>query len=454
VVNPALINGWLPIAVQVVAAVVLAVAIGWRSRRWRSRWVPLAAAVGVALAAGAYWFVDYQALAEDPAPVVLWLWIGLTGLAVVVAMAGWRGARWWRRSASLIAIPLSMLCAALAIDAWTGYLPTPSSAWDRVTGAAMPSQTDEAGAKDMQRRHEKPRRGILVSVKTGDDGSGFRHRDELVYLPPAWFADPPPQLPAVVMVGGEFGHPTDWPSTGQAQRTADDFAAAHGGNAPVLLFTDTSGEFSNDTECVNGVRGNAADHITKDVVHYAISHFGVNQDPAHWGIVGWSSGGTCALLTTVMHPDLFSAFVDIDGQLGPNAGSKNQTIARLFGGDAAAFAAFDPATVMTGHGPYTGVAGWFAVSAAGPTAYHAAGSDPPSGQDPARIDAEDHAAVATYLCSLASSTGVGCAVVPQDGDHDFGTAARVFAAALPWLAGRLGTQTVPAVPLPGAPPAS
>ncbi len=48
--------------------------------------------------------------------------------------------------------------------------------------------------------------------------------------------------------------------------TADEFAAVHGGYAPVLVFVDPTGAFRNDTECVNGRRGNAADHLTKDVV--------------------------------------------------------------------------------------------------------------------------------------------------------------------------------------------
>jgi S-formylglutathione hydrolase FrmB len=43
-------------------------------------------------------------------------------------------------------------------------------------------------------------------------------------------------------------------------------------------------------------------------------------------------------------------------------------------------------------------------------------------------------------------------VVPDNGDHGFATAARVFAEALPWLAGRLGTPQAPVVPLPGAAP--
>lgn len=454
-VNVSLTHGWLPIVIQVAAAAILLIAMGWRTRRWRLRWVPLALAVGVALVGLAYWFVAFEAVADDPAPVVFWIWIGLTGAALVVAVAGWPGARWWRRGAALLALPLCVLCVALGVNTWTGYLPTLSAAVDRAAGAALPTQTDEAGAIDMRRRHVRPTRGTLVTVKTGNDGSGFRHRDELVYLPPAWFAgDAPPALPAVIMAGGEFGHPDDWPTAGDAQKTADDFAAAHGGNAPVLVFVDTSGEFSNDTECVNGFRGNAADHLTKDVVPYVISHFGVSADAAHWGIVGWSAGGTCALLTTVMHPEMFTSFVDIDGGIGPNAGSRDQTIARLFGGDATAFAAFDPATVMAAHGPYQGLAGWLAVSIAGPTVYHAAGSAPPSDPNPEDVDPEDRLSVANFLCQTASSNGIPCAVVPSPGDHDFASAGRTFAAALPWLAGRLATPTAPAVPLPGAAPAS
>ncbi len=117
------------------------------------------------------------------------------------------------------------------------------------------------------------------------------------------------------------------------------------------MFVDSGGAFNNDTECVNGSRGNAADHLTKDVVPYMVSNFGVSADRANWGIVGWSMGGTCAVDLAVMHPDMFSAFEDIAGDIGPNSGTKDQTIARLFGGNADAWAAFDPTTVITRHGP-------------------------------------------------------------------------------------------------------
>jgi S-formylglutathione hydrolase FrmB len=64
---------------------------------------------------------------------------------------------------------------------------------------------------------------------------------------------------------------------------------------------------------------------------------------------------------------------------------------------------------------------------------------------------EDHPAIANYLCALASSYGIECAVVAKPGEHTFPSAATAFADALPWLASKIGTPGVAAVGLPGAP---
>jgi S-formylglutathione hydrolase FrmB len=323
-----------------------------------------------------------------------------------------------------------------------------------VTGAELPGQIDLATVAEMRRHGVKPFNGTVVSVTIPAGASGFEHRTELVYPPPAWYAtSPPPRLTVVMMIGGEFGHPDDWLEFGGAQKTVDAFAAAHGGNAPVPLLVDSSGAFRSDAECVNGIRGRAADHLTKDVMPYAISNFGVSSDAANWGIVGFSTGGTCALMLTVMHPELFHAFIDIDGQLGPNAGTRQQTIARLFGGDADACAAFDPRTVITKHGVYAGVSAWFAVAEPTPTVYRAANAtDPVAGDDPDQNrQSENHAAVANEMCQLGSSHGIECVVVSAPAKHYFSSAASAFAAALPWLAGKLGTRGVPQIAMPGAP---
>ena len=57
----------------------------------------------------------------------------------------------------------------------------------------------------------------------------------------------------------------------------------------MLVFVDPGGAFNNDTECVNGTRGNAADHLTKDVVPFMVSNYHVSPNQANWGAVGWST---------------------------------------------------------------------------------------------------------------------------------------------------------------------
>ena len=336
-------HGWLPVTVQVIAAVALIAAVSRRSGRWQLRWLPWALIVGCALAASAYWYVASQGLSDNPAPNALWIWIGLTGFAAAVLVSGWRRARWWRRGVTVMALPLSLLCAALALNLWVGYFPTVQTAWNQLTAGPLPDQTDEVTVMAMQHERKIPPKGTVVSGRHQRRGFGFpaprRARLSAAGLvrhqPGAEAADGDDDRRRVQHAGRLAAHR-------RAVKMLDDFAAAHHGNAPVVVFVDPGGAFNNDTECVNGSRGNSADHLTKDVVPYMVSNFGVSPDRAKWGIVGWSMGGTCAVDLAVMHPDMFSAFEDIAGDIGPNSGTKDQTIARLFGGNADAWAAFDP----------------------------------------------------------------------------------------------------------------
>jgi S-formylglutathione hydrolase FrmB len=168
-------------------------------------------------------------------------------------------------------------------------------------------------------------------------------------------------------------------------------------------------------------------------------------------------GGTCGVDLTAMHPDMFSTFVDIAGDMSPNAGNKVQTIDRLFGGNSAAWAAFDPATVIAKHGPYTGVSGWFAISGNQSAQQHRnvpagdAGAVGIGGRD-ATGNPGDQTVAANTLCGLGRANGFTCSVVAQPGKHDWPFADKAFVAALPWLAGAIGTPGDPVVALPGQTP--
>ncbi|OBB93296.1 alpha/beta hydrolase family protein [Mycobacterium sp. 852002-40037_SCH5390672] len=450
-----LLHGWFPPAVQGMALLVVIVAIQWRAWSWLKRVLPVALIAAVAVTLLARWYITSLGVAGDPAPTTLWLWIAMSGLAAAVFLVGWRGIRWWRRGVAVLSIPLCVLCAGMALNGWVGYFPTALAAWNQLTSVPLPDQIDRLRVTEMQVAGTKPTKGVVVPVDIDDNGSHFAHRRELVYLPPAWFnSNPPPRLPAVMMISSAFNTPADWLGPGGAFTAVDDFAAAHHGFSPVLVFVDPTGSFDNDTECVNGARGNAADHLTKDIEPFMVSNFGVSADRANWGVAGWSMGGTCAVDLAVMHPELFSAFVDIAGDRGPNGGSKDQTVARLFGGNHDAWAAFDPVTVMTKHGHYDGLSGWFDVPSSTEARNVAQEGHPTltptlaaSSNDPA-ANPEGQDAAANSLCAVGTANGIACAVVTQPGKHDWPFAAQAFATALPWLASALGTPNAEPVQLP------
>ena len=425
--SPSLMDGWIPVTAQVVTVVVLLGAVGYRSRRWALVGVPALVALGVAAAVAAHWLFGTLGLASEPAPRALWVWVALTALALGNLVAGWPGDRWARRNVCALATSLCLLSTGLTINGWIGYFPTVYTAWNQLTSGPLPDETDWAAVRERQRTADVSGPGAVLEIDTGSAASGFAHRAEYVYLPPAWFrTTPPPPLPTIMMIGGQFNTPGDWLRAGDAVTTLDAFARDHGGNAPVAVFVDPSGSFANDTECVNGSRGNAADHLTKDVVPHVIAAFGTSARRSDWGVVGFSSGGTCAVDLAVMHPELFSAFVDVAGDLGPNAGNRDQTIDRLFDGDAQAWSRFDPVTAMTRHGRYTDVAGLFVVP------------EPD----------EKSAQTARALCDVGTAQGIACAVVARPGRHVWPFGSTAFATTLPWLAATLGTPGVPPAPVP------
>jgi S-formylglutathione hydrolase FrmB len=446
-----LLRGWLPPVAQAVALLAVIAAIDWRKQRWRRRVLPAALIAAAVVTAASHWYIASLGVAGDPAPASLWIWIALIGLAAAVLLLGWPGTRWWRRTLAVVSIPLCVVCATLALNLWVGYFPTVLAAWTQLTSGPLPDQIDRLRVTEMQVAGTRPSKGVVVPVNISADASHFPHRQELVYLPPAWFnSNPPPRLPTVMMISSAFNTPADWLRAGNAFDTIDGFAARHHGFAPALVFVDPTGTFDNDTECVNGSRGNAADHLTKDVVPFMVSNFGVSDNRANWGIAGWSMGGTCAVDLTVMHPDMFSAFVDIAGDFRPNTGPKDQTIARLFGGNSAGWADSDPVTAMNRHGRYTGVSGWFDIPASSGPRNVAQEANPtlsgPSTDPAANPEGQD--AAANSLCAAATANGITCAVVTQPGRHDWPFAAEAFAASLPWLASALGSPEAEPVKLP------
>ncbi|GAA1924943.1 alpha/beta hydrolase [Streptantibioticus ferralitis] len=412
--NVSLLDGWFPWAVQAAAAMVCLAAIGWRDRTWRLRRAPLVIVISAVATAALAVIVVRTAGITDPLPFALWIWAGVAITALVVLVAGWRGARWWHRLLAPFAALLALLAGANALNLSTGYYPTVDDAIGELTDSPLPQQItlDQLGTVT-----GKTKTGRIVSVNIPPT-SGFQPRQELVYLPPAWFRSKSrPKLPVLEMIGGEFSEPDNWVRAGNAVAASDAYAQKHHGFSPVLVFTDAAGGFKVDTECVDGPHGMSEDHLVKDIPPYIEKTFGTSTSPRKWGVVGWSMGGTCAVGLTVEHPDVFTHFEDISGDIGPNTGNKQQTINKLYGGNAAAWDAHDPLTVLAHHGKYQHVTGWFE-----------------SGDQESR-----HIMQAKQLRAAAHRDGINSTVTVAPGKHDWQFGSTAFAQALPWLAQQLGT---------------
>src|SRR5205085_1528681 len=142
--------------------------------------------------------------------------------------------------------------------------------------------------------------GAVVTVALPATTSGFAHRNSLVYLPPVWFARPHPALPVLMMLTGTPSLVSDWTRAAHADQIADDYAAAHHGWAPIMVFPDPNGSDLGDTECVDSRQGNAETYLTEDVPREVVSLFG--SAPTPWAVAGLSEGGIGAARLTVRRP--------------------------------------------------------------------------------------------------------------------------------------------------------
>ncbi|MFD5564582.1 alpha/beta hydrolase [Kitasatospora griseola] len=416
-----LLSGWLPWTLRILALVAVAAALARISPFWLRRRLPWVVGGSIGLTALTALLVALVGGVDDPLPFGLWFWLccallGLGGLA-----AGIRNSSWWNLAAVPVAAGLSLLCAANSLNISTGYYPSVDAAVGDLSGAPVPQQMSLDEARNTV---GKATEGRVVQVDIPAEPSGFKHRRELVYLPPAWFRSKVrPKLPVLEMIGGQYAAPDNWIRAGEAIKTADEFAAAHNGFAPILVMVDATGSFKTDTECVNGAHGKAEDHLVKDIPQYMEKTFDTATGPRSWGVIGWSMGGTCAVDLAVVHPDVFGRFVDISGDDGPNVGSKQVTITQLYGGDTAAWEAHDPATVLgkAKKGVYQNSSGLFVVG---------------------DQETEKHLTAAQNLDKAAKAAGLTTEVRVRPGKHDWQLGSLAFKESLPWLAKEFGLPGV------------
>lgn len=361
----------------------------------------------------------------------------LAGVAVVAALvairAAWRD-RGWSATAT-VAILAAVVAGAGAVNWYYGYFPNLGAlagvrAANQVGHAAFHRRLAEwklaaaAPAADGIRRLG-PDKGIVVQEPTVPAPTGFVARPTQVYLPAAYFRMPRPALPVIMMIQGVPGTPEDWTRAGAVDLAADRFAQGAGGMAPIIVMPDPNGGFFRDTQCIDGRNGLAETYLTDVVPNWVVRHFGIAADRAAWAIGGASSGGYCALMLALRHPERFSTVLAFSSP--SHATYTGGRPERLLEGTGRTLAQYNVGTLLA-QGLRQPLSIRFSV-----------------GQD------DPYLAENRTMAALARRAGADSELVIAPGArHSWTYWQRAFAASLPWAANRLGLPIPP--PGPGANP--
>ncbi|MCS5714439.1 alpha/beta hydrolase-fold protein [Herbiconiux sp. CPCC 205716] len=372
-----IISGPFVIVVYALAAVAAVLLIAVRpSTKWRrARWLGTAAValgVGALIGVGLTWLLSdtLNLFGAELTPVVRgWIAVGFAGILLALVSL-WR-ASWRRVIASLLAVLLFAGTTAMSINIDFGQYPTVRTALgiSSIDGTLPTRPTASAGdaptIDSWTPPADLPAKGTAALTDIPGTVSGFTPRQAVVYLPPAALVKNPPKLPVLIVMSGQPGTPEDPLVTDKLQQYLDAYAAAHQGLAPIVVSPDQLGAPDRNPMCIDSAAGgNSATYLTVDVPNWIRGHLNVLDSPAGWGVGGLSQGGTCAIQLGAAHPELFSAILDASGELHPSLGDDATTIAKGFGGDAAAFAAAAPSAIMAANAPYADMFAVFGVGSA------------------------------------------------------------------------------------------
>ena len=328
--------------------------------------------------------------------------VGFPLTVTVTLVLAWRHAHVLRQrvGAALLSLLAAVLAVAVGVNGYFAYFPSVGA----LLGRRATDEVTQGELASLVRSGRVPDHGVVLRVHIP---GALDARSGQIYLPPAWFRSPRPALPAVELLHGTPGAPEDWTRAGFADVTADRWAAAHDGVAPVLVMPDPNGSFTGDTECVDGRAGRAETYLVRDVPRWVEAHEDVRGP---WAVAGSSMGGFCAAELALRHPDRFVAFADYSGLDRPT----HPKGARWLLGSAAAVAEHTPANLLDAR---PSPAAWFEVGSS-----------------------DDGADVAVArLARAAEAAGLDTRfVVLPNAHHTWRVWRDSFAGSLPWLVARLG----------------
>ncbi|MEU0838499.1 alpha/beta hydrolase-fold protein [Streptomyces sp. NPDC005962] len=289
-------------------------------------------------------------------------WVLIATAVVCVALTAWlwprfagRGVRAWLGRLGSLAVTQCAMVAALALvvnaqfqfyGSWDELLGRGDDAPAALSdlpggGAAGPAVrsgalVEPAPPQGLDRVHGLPggpreRTGAVESVRILGRRSQVA-TPAYVYLPPQYFQRQyaRQRFPVIVAVSGYPGGSFLLAQHLRVPQTAGELIRRGTVQPTVIVMVRPTIAPPRDTQCVDVPGGPRAEtYFAEDLPEALTHHYRVGRDPSAWGVMGYSSGGTCALQMALRHPRVYSAAA----ALSPDYRVVNDpTTGDLFGG--------------------------------------------------------------------------------------------------------------------------
>lgn len=436
--NISLISGFVPVIVLLAGLVALGYLVIDPSPAWWRCALPICVGVAALVTRAADLAVDAWRPFPDPLPFRIVAWVGVSLLALTLAVARLASARQqppkpqrksWPKSGHqitvLVALVLVVVLSAVKINAFYGYRPTlgslvepPMSSDISFAALSRPRPVLATNPnlpliRSWRRPSSIPGGGRVTAAEIPGTRSGFVARPAVIYLPPAYFADPRPLLPVLVLIAGQPGGPDDWLTAGSLLTIMNTFAGTHAGLAPIVIVPDATGSMLANPMCLDSELGHVETYLAVDLPRWVEDHLQIDRDTRHWAVGGFSYGGTCSLQLALRHPALYPTFLDISGQQKPTLGTRTQTVQAAFGGDDAKFQAVNPLDILAHH-TFPDTLALLAVGA----------------------DDDEYRPQAQHIAAATSHAAITTQLLILPGSHSWTVAAAALRAELPRIAER------------------
>ncbi|WP_171164501.1 esterase family protein [Streptomyces sp. I05A-00742] len=139
-----------------------------------------------------------------------------------------------------------------------------------------------------------------------------------IYLPPEYFQKQyeRARFPVMVVVSGYPGGRDSLARNLQVPLNATRLLAEKKMSPTIIVMIGPTIAPPRDTECVDVPNGPQAEtFLTKDLPDALRSTYRVGRDATAWGILGYSTGGTCALQLAMRAPEVYPVAASLSGDL-------------------------------------------------------------------------------------------------------------------------------------------